>query len=189
MLFKAQILERLASGEIDRVFRRWVRPTVRAGGTLMTAAGVIKFGKVDQVEEAAVSERDAWRAGFTDRDALLASLPPTQGQLYRIEILAIEADPRVALRKDPQFTPADRLAIKKRFRLWNANRRPGYGEDLLGLISRNESIAARELAAAVDVAVLKRDVRVLNGLGLTESLDVGYRLSPRGRTALVGLKV
>ena len=30
----------------------------------------------------------------------------------------------------------------------------------------------------------KRDVRKLKELGLTESLDVGYRLSPRGRAVL-----
>ena len=30
----------------------------------------------------------------------------------------------------------------------------------------------------------KRDVRKLKELGLTESLEVGYRLSPRGRAVL-----
>jgi hypothetical protein len=33
----------------------------------------------------------------------------------------------------------------------------------------------------------KRDVRKLKELGLTESLLVGYRLSPRGRALLAGL--
>jgi hypothetical protein len=32
----------------------------------------------------------------------------------------------------------------------------------------------------------KRDVRRLKELGLTESLEVGYRLSPRGRAFLEG---
>jgi hypothetical protein len=30
----------------------------------------------------------------------------------------------------------------------------------------------------------KRDVRELKELGLTESLEVGYRIAPRGRTVL-----
>jgi hypothetical protein len=32
----------------------------------------------------------------------------------------------------------------------------------------------------------KADVRKLKALGLTESLEVGYRLSPRGRAYLEG---
>jgi hypothetical protein len=32
----------------------------------------------------------------------------------------------------------------------------------------------------METALFKRRVRVLKELGLTESLDVGYRLSPRG---------
>ena len=30
----------------------------------------------------------------------------------------------------------------------------------------------------------KRDVRKLKELGLTESLEIGYRIAPRGRTVL-----
>jgi hypothetical protein len=35
-----------------------------------------------------------------------------------------------------------------------------------------------------DLVVFKRRVRRLKELGLTESLPVGYRLSPRGRSFL-----
>jgi ribosomal protein S19E (S16A) len=35
-----------------------------------------------------------------------------------------------------------------------------------------------------DTQPFKRDVRKLKELGLTESLEVGYRLSPRGRAVL-----
>jgi hypothetical protein len=34
-------------------------------------------------------------------------------------------------------------------------------------------------------APFKLDVRKLKNLGLTESLEIGYRLSPRGRAYLV----
>ncbi|WP_235654380.1 hypothetical protein [Mycolicibacterium houstonense] len=45
---------------------------------------------------------------------------------------------------------------------------------------------APDLAAQVDCEVprFKRRVRQLKGLGLTISLDVGYRLAPRGRAYL-----
>ena len=35
-----------------------------------------------------------------------------------------------------------------------------------------------------ETAAFKRDIRKLKELGLTESLDVGYRLSPRGELVL-----
>jgi hypothetical protein len=43
-------------------------------------------------------------------------------------------------------------------------------------------VRAPELAAELgrDTPSFKRDVRKLKELGLTESLDIGYRLSPRG---------
>ena len=47
-------------------------------------------------------------------------------------------------------------------------------------------LTAADLAAGVDREKLpfKVDVRKLKERGLTESLDVGYRLSPRGRLVL-----
>ena len=46
--------------------------------------------------------------------------------------------------------------------------------------------SARELARRIDedVRLFERRVRRLKELGLTESLEVGYRLSPRGRALL-----
>ena len=38
--------------------------------------------------------------------------------------------------------------------------------------------------AAMDLATFKRRVRRLKELGLTESLEIGYRLSPRGAAVL-----
>ena len=56
----------------------------------------------------------------------------------------------------------------------------------LEMIGANEAVRAPDLAARVglDVPRFKRRVRQLKGLGLTISLDVGYRLSPRGRAFL-----
>ena len=48
-----------------------------------------------------------------------------------------------------------------------------------GIVSR---VLARR--ADADVPLFKRRVRQLKELGLTESLEVGYRLSPRGRAVL-----
>jgi hypothetical protein len=54
------------------------------------------------------------------------------------------------------------------------------------LIADRPGVRAADLAAAEGREKLpfKADVRKLKELGLTESLEVGYRLSPRGRALL-----
>ena len=56
----------------------------------------------------------------------------------------------------------------------------------LQLIAARPATRAGDLADAVGRERLpfKADVRKLKNLGLTESLEVGYRLSPRGRAYL-----
>ena len=50
MLLNRRALDGIAAGEIDLAFRRWKRPTVRAGGTLRTRAGVLvdRLRRADQ---------------------------------------------------------------------------------------------------------------------------------------------
>jgi hypothetical protein len=56
----------------------------------------------------------------------------------------------------------------------------------LRLIGGRPGVRAADLAAAMgrERQPFKADVRKLKELGLTESLEVGYRLSPRGRALL-----
>ena len=57
---------------------------------------------------------------------------------------------------------------------------------MLALIEQQPETQAAEPAAQQDreLHAFKRDVRKLKELGLTESLERGYRLSPRGRAAM-----
>ena len=75
--------------------------------------------------------------------------------------------------------------ISARLDRWDAATEP-WTRPYLQLIGANEAVRAPDLAAQVglDVPRFKRRVRQLKGLGLTISLDVGYRLSPRGREFL-----
>jgi hypothetical protein len=59
---------------------------------------------------------------------------------------------------------------------------------VLRLIAANPGRRAPDLARrrGLDTRPFKIDVRTLKALGLTESLAVGYRLSPRGRAYLKG---
>ncbi|HET9558634.1 MAG TPA: hypothetical protein VFS70_15950, partial [Actinomycetota bacterium] len=59
----------------------------------------------------------------------------------------------------------------------------------LELIASHPERRAGDLAAMVgrEIQPFKTDVRKLKALGLTESLEVGYRLSPRGQALLAQL--
>lgn len=66
MLLKLELLERIKAGEVDLVFRRWSRPSVKAGGTLKTKLGLLSIGAIIDMDPADVTEADARRAGFKD---------------------------------------------------------------------------------------------------------------------------
>ena len=61
-----------------------------------------------------------------------------------------------------------------------------WTRETLRLIAARPGIVSTELAAGMGLERLyfKQRVRRLKELGLTESLEVGYRLSPRGQTYL-----
>src|SRR3954447_831541 len=75
VLFRQDILRRIGEGEVTLAFRRWRKPTVRAGGTLRTGAGVLAIESVEVVDESDVTDADARRAGAVDREAVLREGP------------------------------------------------------------------------------------------------------------------
>jgi hypothetical protein len=183
VLFRQDVLRRIGEGEVTLAFRRWRRPSVRAGGTLRTRVGVLAIESVKVVGEDAVTDADARRAGAEDREALLAALPG-EGALHRIEFRVAGPDPRIALRERSDIPPAERAEIDARLARFDAASRHGpWTAAVLDLIAERPGTRAPDLAASLgrETAPFKADVRKLKELGLTESLEVGYRLSPRGR--------
>lgn len=190
MLFKAAVLDAIASGAVTLAFRAWRRPTVRAGGTLTTPIGVLAIQSVDVVGLEEIGAEDARKAGFPDRAALLATLPaplPEGTRLYRIAFARAGADPRRRLADDDDVDEAALAGIAAR--LDRLDRAVPWTRETLGVIATHPGNRAAAIAALVgrDVAAFKRDVRKLKALGLTESLEVGYRLTPRGRAVAAAL--
>ncbi len=186
MLFKQETLRRIRSGEVTLAYRRWRRPTVRAGGTLRTRMGVLAIESVERIDEADITEADAQRAGARDRAQLLSQLGET-GTLHRIAFSFAGADPRIALRERASLSAAERVVIDARLARFDAASRHGpWTAGVLRLIDEQPAVRAPELAAqrGLETARFKTDVRKLKELGLTESLPIGYRLSPRGRAYL-----
>jgi hypothetical protein len=186
MLFRQDDLRRIAAGEVTVAFRRWQRPTVKAGGVLRTRLGVLAIESVDEVGPEQITDADARRAGRPDRAAVLASLR-AEGRLYRIGFHLAGPDPRIALRKRTDLSAAERAELDRRLgRLDAASRHGPWTSEILRLIAERPATRAADLAAELgrEKAPFKADVRKLKELGLTESLEKGYRLSPRGRSYL-----
>lgn len=182
MLFREAILEGLGDGSITLAFRRWTRPTVRAGGSLRTSAGVLAIEAVDMIAESDITEEHARLAGAASREALMAELSKSRsGTLYRITFRLTGQDPRIALR-DEEIDEAAFSALQAR--LASLDRGTPWTTRTLLLIHDNPGRPAAELATELGFEKLaaKRRIRALKELGLTESLDVGYRLSPRGKS-------
>lgn len=192
MLIRRADLDRIATGEVTLAFRRWRRPTVKAGGTLRTAVGLLRIDAVDEVGESAVSEADARAAGQVSRAALLAALRAhTAGVLYRIRLApAGIADPRDALRSDTRLSNSDIAALRARLARMDATSPHGpWTAATLRAIDTRPGTVSTVIAADLgfDRMWLKTQIRKLKALGLTESLEVGYRLSPRGATLMKAL--
>jgi hypothetical protein len=187
MLFRPADLAAIAAGEVTVAFRRWKRPMAKAGGTQHTPVGVIAFEAVDRVGD--ITAADARRAGFAEPADAWAALRDREGDLYRITLRLAGPDPRIALREDAALTEADLAEIAARLaRLDRASTHGPWTEATLRAIAAAPGTRAADLAAGFgrERLAFKADVRKLKALGLTESLEVGYRLSPRGRAYLEG---
>jgi hypothetical protein len=188
VLLKRHVLDGLADGTITVVFRRWARPRVRAGSKLRTAVGVLAVDAVDEMNFADVTEDDARRSGFSSRTALLDDLASQRdGRVYRIALHVAGPDPRVELRGRDALTGGELAEVERRLaRLDAASRHGAWTLAVLRLIRDRPEVRAGDLAPTRGQETLgfKRDVRKLKELGLTESLELGYRLSARGRAVL-----
>jgi hypothetical protein len=182
VLLRKDTLERIASGEVTVAFRWWTKPTVKAGGTLQTAVGQLAIRSVERTTVAGVTAEDAKRAGFVSRAALLEAFPRKPGsRLHRVEFELAGPDPRIALRERAELTTAEVEELTARL-----TRMGPWARATLELIEAKPATRAGDLAQEMDQERLpfKANVRKLKALGLTESLEIGYRLSPRGRAYL-----
>lgn len=190
MLFAKRFWEGLADGSVTVAFRRWKRPTVKTGGTLQSRVGVLAIDSVEPATERSITAADARAAGYPSRRALLAELDRhrTQGTvLYRIAFHYQGEDPRRALRERADLSAHELDEIRARLGRLDRNSRTGpWTNAVLELIRDHPGTLAADLAAGrgQERLAFKTDVRKLKALGLTESLRIGYRLSPRGRALL-----
>lgn len=185
MLIRPADLVRIRDGEIDLAFRRWQRPRVLVGTRMRTVVGLIEVTSVEQVHD--ITAVEAARAGATREELVRLMAAKAPQPIWRIGLRYAGADPRIALRNDADLGAAELGDLTARLdRLDRASRSGPWTRQVLALIAANPGRRAPDLAASLgrETQPFKRDVRKLKELGLTESLDVGYRISPRGQALL-----
>jgi hypothetical protein len=189
MLFERRLKEGIHDGRIVLAFRRWQRPQVVAGRRYRTGLDLIEVDAIDVVTPADVDAAQAAEAGYASIDELLADLRgQEQLPLFRIRFRRLdEPDPRDQLAANSALTGDDLAALRARLaRMDSSGSRGPWTTAVLTQIADHPGTVSTVLAEAVGWPrpEFKQHVRKLKELGLTLSLDVGYRLSPRGEAYL-----
>lgn len=193
MLIRRPQLDAIREGRVTLQFRRWKRPTVKAGGTLTTAVGVLSIHTVEVVAPESITLRDAQAAGYDTLDELHAHLSAKdEGLVYRVSLAFAGADPRIALRAKAELSNDEQQALRSKLARLDVSSRHGpWVRPTLELVRANPGMYSGDLADQLgfERLWLKAQIRKLKALGLTESLEVGYRLSPRGEALLQHLSM
>jgi hypothetical protein len=187
MMIRPDELSAIKRGEIDLAFRRWDRPRVKVGTRLRTGVGLLEVTSVEQVAVSALRAEDARRAGAVSLPALKESLAHRADRpVFRVGLRYAGPDPREALRETVPDDDEIEAILAWLDRLDRASAVGPWTRDTLAVIDRSPGVRAPELAAELgrETQEWKRDVRKLKEKGLTESLAIGYRLSPRGEAVL-----
>lgn len=190
MLFKREFHAGLRDGSITLSFRRWSRPQVKVRGRYRYAFGQLEVDALEQVRVGEIKPADARRSGFPDLDALHATLSRNSKPLRPSDLVYRIAFHYAGAAPAPTVDTRAGLSDDELEELWRRtgrmDERSAHGpwtRATLALIAKRPETAASRLAAKLgrETAPFKADVRKLKRLGLTQSFEVGYALSPRGR--------
>jgi hypothetical protein len=194
MLFAGSDRDGVAEGRITTAYRRWAEARVVAGRIYRTNAGRIEIDGVSQVNPDLIADNDADviaadRGNAKDvRRRLRGS---EEWPTFLIKFHLVEGpDPREELAASDDLAASELEDLRGRLaRLDELSRHGAWTTDTLRVIQAKPATRAGDLAAEFgrDMAGFKLDVRKLKNLGLTYSLEVGYKLSPRGAAYLSSL--
>lgn len=192
LLFQKRFHAGIVDGAVRLTFRLWEKPHVKLGGRYRVhPIGVVEVDAVARVTIAELTEADAQAGGFTSRAELLAYLgevakaPLTpRTPLFRVAFHHGGDGDRVEGALDTKLTPADVAKLEQRLAKMDGD--APWTRKVLALIGKHPRVAASKLAAKLgrETEPFKIDVRKLKKLGLTQSFEVGYEVSPRGQRFL-----
>jgi biotin operon repressor len=193
MRFEERLRDGIHSGTVVLAFRRWKRCQVVPGHRYRTGADLVEVESVEIVGPAEIDDTQVREAGYATLGDLLGDLRGDAGApLFRVRLRRLDdPDPRDALAAADQLTAADVAKIAARLaRMDQMSGRGPWTSAVLTLIADRPGTVSTALAENIgwERQDFKQHVRRLKELGLTISLDVGYRLSPRGQAYLASLR-
>ncbi len=196
LLFQKRFHAGLVGGSVTRTFRLWDKPHVKTGGRYRVhPIGVVEVSEVRRVALSVIDDEAARAGGFESRAELLEYMAPVAKVELSDETLVFDVTLRHAGDGD-RVEGAMKATLKKADveelarKLKRLDGRKPWTMTVLKLIRRRPRVAASKLAASLglETAPFKVNVRKLKRLGLTQSFEVGYEVSPRGQAFLKAVR-
>jgi hypothetical protein len=192
MLFKTKFSALIKAKKIHTAIRKWTRPTVKENGTLITAAGQLRIVSVKKINYNEITDHEIIEAGYANRKELDHEINGrSAGEIYRIKFKLEGEDPRIKLREHEDLSGVELDALQKKFEALDARSKvKGWPLRILEAINKEPGMLAIEQAKKLGYEKIwfKFHVRKLKNLGLTISLERGYKISPRGKAFLEKVK-
>jgi hypothetical protein len=188
MQFRKPFKIAIRNGEVTRSFRNWQRPQATIGGRYnLHPEGAIEVTGLKQVTLDKLRESDLKSTGIEDLQALqkLLGVGDPASRLYQVDFRYLGPD---LVNQTDTSTPqaAELESLARRLKATDRRSNQPWTVALLEQLRETPGKRAADLAPAFgwDTPRCKTQVRKLKVLGLTISLETGYRLSPRGMALL-----
>jgi hypothetical protein len=192
VLFQRRFHERIVTGDIRCTVRIWQRPHVKVGGRYALGGGAIVVDKIQETRLDDITATLARRCGFESLVDLMKVAKHGPGE--RVFVIDFHYDGKAGARPEPEagVVSAEELAqLVKRLEAMDRRSRAGpWTLTTLRAIQSRPRVLAARLATSLGRPRddFKRDVRKLKALGLTASLEIGYRLTAKGKALLAAIK-
>jgi len=192
MLFQRRFHDGIRSGEIRCTVRIWQRPHVKVGGRYALGQGAIVVDKIFETTLDDITPKLARLCGFESLVDLMKVAKHGPGE--RVFVIDFHYDGKAGARPKPSTAAvsADEIAeLVQRLEAMDRRSRSGpWTLATLRAIGARPGVLAARLASSLGRPrdEFKRDVRKLKNLGLTLSLEIGYRLAPKGEALVSAIK-
>lgn len=182
MQFTKDAVPGIVDGTITLTFRGWTKTQARAGGKHRVWGHLIHVDDVRCVSASEITDAEAVQAGEASASNILDRLgAKASDPIWRVQFRYVGQDDRIGLRNADAMDEERRASIQARLDRMDKSSKSGpWTAKTLRLIASYPGVVSTALARQMDDdrPSFKINVRKLKELGLTESLDIGYRLSP-----------
>jgi len=188
MQFRKPYKDAIRAGSVTRSFRLWQKPRARAGGRYnLHPEGAIEVTSIRTRKLRSIRSRDLAMTGLDSPDALRRELDCSDpnATVYQVDFHYL--GPELVKQPDRALLSESELdELHRKLAAMDARSQAPWTEALLLQIHLQPATRAGDLAPVFGwpLARYKAQVRKLKALGLTVSLETGYRLSARGQQVL-----